>query len=97
MYLYNEDMTTAYVFKSLADNTRLAIIRKLASEDGDVPCKNIINDCSLALNLSQPTMSHHLAKLVQSGVIIERKQGKEKFYALNRALLFTSGIDASKL
>lgn len=90
-------MDTAQIFKSMADDTRLAIIRKLASEDQEVPCKTILNDCSLALKLSQPTMSHHLARLAQAGVIIERKLGKEKLYKLNRGLLSDIGINPDKL
>lgn len=90
-------METAQIFKSMADDTRLAIIRKLASENEDVACKNIVSDCSLALKLSQPTMSHHLARLVQTGVILERKLGKEKFYKLNHELLLSIGINPHKL
>lgn len=90
-------MDTAEILKSIADSTRLSVIRKLASEKDDVACKHIVNDCSLALKLSQPTMSHHLARLVQTGVIVERKLGKEKFYRLNHELLLSIGINPHKL
>ena len=90
-------MATAQIFKSIADDTRLAIIRKLAAVHEAVPCKTIVNDCSIALNLSQPTMSHHLARLVQAEVLLERKVGKEKFYTLNRELLLSTGINPDKL
>lgn len=90
-------MISTQIFKSLADDTRLSIIRKMVSERQDVACKQIVNDCSIALNLSQPTMSHHLARLVQTGVIVERKIGKEKFYSLNRELLQSVGINPEKL
>lgn len=90
-------METAQILKSIADDTRLSIIRKLCTETNEVACSEIVKDCSLALKLSQPTMSHHFSKLVQSGVILERKSGKEKYYALNRELLTSIGIDAHKL
>lgn len=90
-------MNTVNILKSMADETRLAIIRKLASEPNDIACSKIVGDCSLALKLSQPTMSHHFTRLVQSGVVIERKSGTEKFYQLNRELLSTIGINPNKL
>jgi len=90
-------MTTAYILKSIADDTRLAVIRKLSSEQSEVACSAIVKDCSLALKLSQPTMSHHFSRLVQSGVILERKSGKEKFYTLNLGLLSSIGINPQKL
>jgi ArsR family transcriptional regulator len=90
-------MKTSQILKSIADDTRLAIIRKLASEHSEVACGDIVKDCALALKLSQPTMSHHFSKLAQSGVILERKTGKEKFYTLNYELLSNLGIDPKKL
>lgn len=90
-------MTTAQVLKSIADDTRLAIIRKLADEPGAVACQDIVQDCSLALKLSQPTMSHHFTKLVQANVIIAEKIGKEKYYSLNHELFASIGINPHKL
>jgi ArsR family transcriptional regulator, arsenate/arsenite/antimonite-responsive transcriptional repressor len=90
-------MSTSQILKSIADDTRLAIIRKLASENVEMPCSKIVNDCSIALKLSQPTMSHHFSKLVQSGVILEQKAGKEKLYQLNLDLLTSIGINPHKL
>ncbi len=90
-------MNTALILKSIADDTRLSIIRKLASHTDDIACTDIVQDCSLALKLSQPTMSHHFTKLVHSGVLLERKAGKEKYYQLNRELLLSIGIDSNKL
>ena len=85
------------ILKSLADETRLSIVRKLAKDDCEVLSSDIVTDCSVALALSQPTMSHHFNKLVTAGVISERKSGVEKFYKLNTPLLASVGIDAKKL
>ena len=90
-------MTTALILKSMADETRLSIIRKLAGDDAEVACSAIVGDCSLALKLSQPTISHHFARLVAAGVVTERKAGTEKFYRLNTELLISIGIDPRKL
>jgi DNA-binding transcriptional ArsR family regulator len=88
---------TATVLKSLADDTRLSIVRKLASDGCEVKSSDIINSCAEFHKLSQPAMSHHFSKLVSAGVLIERKAGVEKRYELNVQLLNDIGIDASNL
>lgn len=93
----NSEKQVVTVLKSLADETRLSIVKKLASEDKEVIGSAIVSDCALALELSQPTMSHHFQKLVSAGVLLERKAGVEKYYTLNTPLLTAIGIDAKKL
>lgn len=88
---------TAAVLKSLADETRLSIVRKLVSDGCEVKGGDIINSCAEFHKLSQPAMSHHFNKLVAAGVLLERKVGVEKRYELNAELLNDTGIDASKL
>lgn len=95
--MINTPVVTAAVLKSLADETRLSIVRTLARDGHEVQARNILSDCASALALSQPTMSHHFAKLVASGVLHERKHGVEKYYQLNTELLSSIGIDATKL
>lgn len=89
--------STTTILKSLADDTRLSIVRKLSYNHCEESSSSIVNDCAASLQLSQPTMSHHFKKLVQSGVLLERKEGTEKFYTLNYTLLQSIGIDARKL
>ncbi len=90
-------MNTTLILKSLADDMRLSIVRKLAKDGCEDAGIDIVSDCANALRLSQPTMSHHFARLVQAGVLLERKAGKEKFYRLNVQLLESIGIDPKKL
>lgn len=100
MFRYNRNMETAQItaiLKSLADDTRLSIVRNLAANQCEESSSSIVKDCAASLQLSQPTMSHHFKKLVQSGVLIERKSRTEKFYKLNYDLLMKHGIDPSKL
>lgn len=92
-----EQPQTTIILKSLADDMRLSIVRKLAADNCEEAGSSIVSDCALALKLSQPTMSHHFARLVQAGVLIERKAGTEKFYRLNIELLNHIGIDPTKL
>ncbi len=91
------DTQKVAVLKSIADETRLSVLRKLAQSPDEIACTDIVNDCALALTLSQPTMSHHFTKLTRSGVILQRKQGTGKFYRLNRPLLESIGINIEKL
>ena len=88
---------TAIVFKGLADEMRLSIVRKLASDGCEVKGGDIINSCAQFHKLSQPAMSHHFSKLVTAGVLLERKEGVEKYYQLNVPLLTKIGIDPRKL
>ncbi len=81
------------VLKALADPTRLDIVRTLASEQSAASCREVSN-CS---QLSQPALSHHFGKLVEAGVVVERKEGKQKFYQLNMILLDSLGINPKLL
>jgi DNA-binding transcriptional ArsR family regulator len=87
----------AAIFKSLGDETRLSIVRKLARDGGEANSREIVSGCMAALNLSQPTMSHHFSTLVAAGVLQERKIGVEKYYQLNLPLLERVGINPNKL
>jgi DNA-binding transcriptional ArsR family regulator len=69
----------------------------LISKNNEIAGNEIIGGCSEVLKLSQPTLSHHFHRLVQSGVLLERKSGTEKFYRINYELLRSIGIDPLKL
>ncbi len=62
------------VFSGLADHTRLRIMHLLAREE--------LCACELmtALELTQPTTSHHLGILERSGLVTARREGKWIFY-----------------
>ncbi len=88
---------TVSILKSLADDTRMSIVRRLARDECEVAGSEIVQTCAEFLKLAQPTMSHHFARLVQSGVLRERKVGTEKIYQLDKDLLSSVGIDVTKL
>ena len=93
----SQDATTK-VLKALADDIRLGVVRKLAATpDSAAKSCDLVSSCASFLELSQPTMSHHLAKLVDAGVLVEEKHGVSKRYQLDREYLAGLGIDASKL
>lgn len=81
------------ILKSLADPTRLGMVRKLAAcpagTSGEALCQKSI--------LSQPTLSHHFQRLVEASVITESKTGATKSYRLNKELLECNGINVRKL
>jgi len=68
----------AALFRSLADRTRLAIVRRLAVGEARVV------DLTGELGLAQSTVSKHLACLRDCGLVDFRVQGRQSFYALTR-------------
>jgi len=62
------------VFKALADETRLRILWLLEVRELCV-CEVMV-----ALDLTQPTASHHLGLLENAGLVKARKEGKWVFY-----------------
>jgi DNA-binding transcriptional ArsR family regulator len=65
------------VFKALADEIRLRILSLLANREMCV-CEVMV-----ALDLTQPTASHHLGILENAGLVKDRKEGKWVFYSLS--------------
>jgi len=70
----------AEVFASLASEPRLHIVELLA-EDA-VQCQEILGQ----IDLSQPAVSYHLAKLERAGVLHKERQGTRNCYRLHEEL-----------
>ena len=80
--LTSEDAAvTAAVFKALADPTRVRIVNMLARS----PEPACVCELIPPLGLSQPTVSHHLKKLVQAGLLEREQRGVWAYYTLDRA------------
>src|SRR5437867_8184818 len=62
----------APLLKALADPVRLRLLSLVASHEGGEACVCNLND---AFNLSQPTISHHLKVLHESGLLDREKRG----------------------
>ena len=67
--------------KALADETRQQIMTFLCCEWLSV---NDVVD-KLGGKVSQPTVSHHLKKLEDAGLVAVRQEGRQRFYTLNQA------------
>lgn len=89
--------TAITVIRALADDVRLDMVRTLARKDRPVSGCDVVSACESLTKLAQPTASHHFRKLVEAGVLVETKDGVAKSYRLNRELLGSVGIDASKI
>ncbi|MFH0411699.1 ArsR/SmtB family transcription factor [Corynebacterium sp. L4756] len=70
-----EDEATRYaaLFKVLAEPVRLQILSRLAA-DGCGP--GTVNDITESVGLTQPTVSHHLRKLTEAGLLERSQQGR---------------------
>ena len=68
--------TQSRLFKALGDTTRLKIMMLLDIREMCV-CEIMV-----ALNLTQPTASHHLGILEAVDLVKDRREGKWVFYSL---------------
>jgi ArsR family transcriptional regulator len=79
--LSDEDAAaTASVFRALADPARVRIVNLLAAAEGPV----CVCEITQSLGLSQPTVSHHLKKLLDTGLVEREQRGTWSFYSLDR-------------
>ena len=74
----DQAQATARLFKALADPARVRIVNLLAISPDPV-CVCEFTD---PLGLSQPTVSHHLKKLVQAGLLDREQRGTWAYYSL---------------
>lgn len=64
--------------KALSDSTRQKIMQILC-------CRWLnVSDIVAQLNVTQPTVSHHLSILKSAGLVDVRREGKQIFYTLNQ-------------
>ena len=78
-----EASATAGLFKALADSTRVRIVNLLAGSPEPV----CLCDINSSFDLTQPTLSHHLKKLVSAGLLTREQRGTWAFYSINEETL----------
>ena len=70
---------TAELFRALGDPARVRIVNLLATADDPVCVCNLTEP----LGLSQPTVSHHLKKLTDAGLLEREQRGRWAFFSIN--------------
>jgi ArsR family transcriptional regulator, arsenate/arsenite/antimonite-responsive transcriptional repressor len=79
--LSNEEAeATANLFAALGDPARVKIVNLLATNREPVCICNLTRP----LGLSQPTVRHHMKKLVEAGLLEREQRGKWAFFSLNQ-------------
>lgn len=73
---------TSVMFKALCDENRIKILQLLL--DGEKCACKLLEE----MNITQPTLSHHMKILVDSDIVNGRKEGKWMHYSISE-----TGID----
>ena len=81
----NKYQSHAKVFKAFCDENRLMILEMLQSGE---KCACVLLE---KLDITQPTLSHHMKILVESGIVSPRKEGKWTHYSFS-----PNGVKAAK-
>ncbi len=67
----------AAMFKAFADENRIQILELL--RDGERCACRLLEE----MNITQPTLSHHMKILCDSGIVVGRKEGKWMHYSIS--------------
>lgn len=70
-------INNAKVFKAFCDENRLQVLELLQSGE---KCACVLLE---SLKISQPTLSHHMKILCESGIVTGRKEGKWTYYSIS--------------
>ena len=73
-------LATAELFRALADPARVRIVNLLATSAAPVCACELYEP----LGLSQPTVSHHLKKLTDAGLLEREQRGRWAYFSLKR-------------
>ncbi|UAB82573.1 helix-turn-helix transcriptional regulator [Marixanthomonas sp. SCSIO 43207] len=68
------------ISKALGDVNRLKILQYMQQHEGKVECTQACN----LLTLAQPSISHHIKKLVEADLILQHKVGRNYNYTINQ-------------
>ncbi|MER5634897.1 ArsR/SmtB family transcription factor [Streptomyces nitrosporeus] len=79
--------SAARMFKALGDPVRLRLFSAVASHEGGEACVCDISD----VGVSQPTVSHHLKKLKEAGLLTSERRGTWVYYRVEPSVLAAMG------
>ncbi|SHH19954.1 MULTISPECIES: ArsR/SmtB family transcription factor [Chryseolinea] len=82
------------ISKALGDSNRLKILQHISKKGGCGQCSEIQD----VIDLTQPSISHHIKILVEAGLIEAEKEGRHHKYNLNEQLVkeYTNAVNALK-
>ena len=77
-----KQVTPVSVFKAFGDVNRIQIVERL--KEGEYSAAKLLED----LNITQPTLSHHMKILCDAGIVIGHRSGRWTHYSL-----LSDGVD----
>jgi DNA-binding transcriptional ArsR family regulator len=81
--------STVRLYRALGDTTRMRILRLLGERDW------YLTELAQQLELSKPTMKHHLALLRAAGLVTVIEEGSLTYYNLRRERVREAGVELS--
>ncbi|MCI8571919.1 MAG: winged helix-turn-helix transcriptional regulator [Lachnospiraceae bacterium] len=74
-----DEKKTATIFKAFCDENRIRILQQLLTGE---KCACVLLD---NLQITQPTLSHHMKILCDADIVISRKEGKWTHYSISKS------------
>ncbi|MBE6758816.1 MAG: winged helix-turn-helix transcriptional regulator [Ruminococcaceae bacterium] len=75
--MYSDAKAVSDIFKAFCDENRIRILHILM--DGEKCACRLLE----GMNITQPTLSHHMKILCDSGIVSGRKEGKWMYYSIS--------------
>ncbi len=73
-----DEKKIAIIFKAFCDENRIKIIKSLRT--GEKCACELLEE----IHVTQPTLSHHMKILCDSGIVVDRKEGKWTHYSISQ-------------
>ena len=86
MNIKSEENNIVKIAKALSDKTRLRILKEIAAKRS-ISC----GDAEKVVDLSQPTVSHHIKILTDAGLLNTVKDGRHVIISVNKKALEVFG------
>jgi ArsR family transcriptional regulator len=74
-------------FRALSDRTRVRLLSMISAGDGEACVQELVD----GLDLSQPTVSHHLKVLREAGLVTSDRRASNVYYRVDPWALATLG------
>lgn len=74
-------------FRALADQTRVRLLSMIAAREGDACVQELVDE----LELTQPTVSHHLKVMREAGLVTNERRASNVYYQVDPWAISTLG------